>query len=83
MSYIDRDGLIENMKQVGGMEAAIEYVESYPASDVATVVHGEWVKDESGWKCTICGDYLQTFVTPEDSAINYCPTCGATMRVKE
>ena len=69
-----------------GVNAAIREVASFPAADVAPVVHGRW--DDSGRytfpsgstavRCTNCGCAL----TESEYRLNnwnYCPVCGAKM----
>lgn len=69
-----------------GVNAAIWEVASFPAADVAPVVHGRW--DDSGRytfpsgstavRCTNCGCAL----TESEYRLydwNYCPICGAKM----
>lgn len=81
MSYINKDKLIERMEAYRELwkEEEIDYIKAFPISDVAPVVRGHWVQDAGGWKCSECGDYLQTFVTPDEVEIHFCPTCGANM----
>lgn len=57
-------------------------VRDMPAADVATVVHGHWIKDNffsddvnNGEKCSQCGELIGWFGNPP----KYCPGCGALM----
>ena len=69
-----------------GVNAAIWEVASFPAADVAPVVHGRW--DDSGRytfpggstavRCTNCGCAL-TESEYHLNNWNYCPVCGAKM----
>lgn len=58
-----------------------------PATDVAEVVHGEWLRSDDDWhslttiQCSICGEEW-CFETDDDvSLLNYkhYPNCGAKM----
>lgn len=55
-------------------------IEDAPAADVAPVVHGRWIEDESGIiicpKCKRGYNLIAKFT-------NYCPACGAKMDGKE
>lgn len=65
-----------------GVNAAIREVASFPAADVAPVVHGRW-SDAGfgelpkhapyGWACSVCGG-----ISFNNEYI-YCPNCGAKM----
>ncbi len=47
-----------------------------PAADVAPVVHGEWIEDESGYQiCSNCGDEHYW----DEYRATYCESCGAKM----
>lgn len=51
-----------------------------PTADVAPVVHGRWIKDESGVIfCSECGEEHEW----EDYRATYCDTCGAKMDGKK
>ena len=53
---------------------------SYPAADVAPVMHGEWVKDEHGaLYCNICGNGAEERFG-EQCETPYCNNCGAVMK---
>ena len=59
-----------------GIEKAVKVIYRIPAADVALVVHGEWIEDESGYQiCSNCGDehYLDEY------RATYCESCGARM----
>lgn len=56
-----------------GVNAAIWEVASFPAADVAPVVHGRWVYHDDGViTCSECGN-------AESSDSYYCRYCGAKM----
>ena len=50
--------------------------------------HGEWIDLSDGWQegTFMCSSCQMEFVliegTPEDNEYNFCPNCGADMRVK-
>lgn len=56
-----------------------------PATDVAEVRHGEWVKPEDEWEacvisciCSVCG--WRSYLFEDDvNGMPYCPNCGAKM----
>ena len=51
-------------------------IEGAPAADVAPVVHGEWIEDESGYQiCSNCGDEHYW----DEYRAAYCESCGAKM----
>lgn len=69
-----------NVNFVYGVETVLEYAENIPAADVAPVVHGTWKRMKAyGTKyvCSECGDMWPDFRS------NYCPSCGARMKVGE
>lgn len=57
----------------------VEYIANLPtinSEDAAPVVHGRWIKDESGVICcSECGEEHEW----EDYRAPYCDTCGAKM----
>lgn len=63
-----------------------DVIKSFPAADVAPVVHGEWVFDENDYddltySCSICGEpWTLIDGSPQDNKMHYCPNCGAKMR---
>ena len=56
---------------------AREVIKTFPAADVAPVVHGQWVDngipDSILNGCSVCG------FTCGSSSFFYCPNCGARM----
>lgn len=71
-----------------GVNAAIWEVASFPAADVAPVVHGRWEKEPSSfWRWTSSGAVAVARTTyrcgfcGRGTAVksNYCPNCGAKM----
>lgn len=60
-------------------------VDLIPAADVASVVHGKWVK--AHWRnsvscanCSICGfEAYHCDFRGAQKTYNYCPNCGAKM----
>lgn len=60
-----------------GVNAAIWEVASFPAADVAPVVHGRWgnngIPGSMLCGCSVCG------FTCGASSFFYCPNCGAKM----
>ena len=71
-----------------GVNAAIREVASFPAADVAPVVHGRWISwEEAGnfvpspdrHECSVCHDAAQVLVNGLELLSDYCPNCGAKM----
>lgn len=57
-----------------------------PATDVAPVVHGRWVKHTRihGFAyCSACKDVYLDEEWLRDGKWGYCPNCGAKMNIKE
>ncbi len=59
-----------------GVNAAIWEVASFPAADVAPVVHGRWIDDGSG--IIICPECDRGY-NLHAKYTHYCPNCGAKM----
>lgn len=61
-----------------GVNAAIWEVASFPAADVAPVVHGRWIYDKKAQRpyCSVCKEY---FYGATNSPMSYCSNCGAKM----
>lgn len=86
--YIEREALIAKLKQMElGEHGLVErlfadgvyaVIETFPAADVAPVVHGRWEIDDgkNHCHCTACffGRNVKTQI-----GWNYCPNCGAWM----
>ena len=58
-----------------------------PTSDVAEVVHGQWLRADDDWnslttiQCSLCSEEW-CFETDDDVSLlnyKYCPNCGAKM----
>ena len=85
--YIEREATkraFQNMdagRRVGSTllspEEFAEYLDEFPAADVAPVVHGRWVSngipDSILSGCSACGFSCGA------SSFRYCPNCGARM----
>ena len=76
--YIDREAFLESMKRTSRYFDVKFDIESFPAADVAPVVHGRW-DSLDGYKtrrvCSVCG-----WDVPEYGKFySYCPNCGAKM----
>ena len=92
--YIDADALCKKLEKYvpdgwdeyndgfTTMQAnAMSEVEFSPAADVAPVVHGRWIEDDTGIMhyCSECHKYNgSTTYMPK-----YCPNCGALMDGKD
>ena len=94
--YIERQKLYNNLvllakyetgERQQGILGCAETVRIFPASDVAPVVHGRWLRSDDDWnsltiiQCSSCGEEW-CFETDDDvNLLNYkhCPNCGAKM----
>lgn len=65
---------------VGIVKLVKEEIGKIPTSDVAPVVHGEWLLRHEGcghyWECSSCHKNPCIYVTKDT---RYCPNCGAKM----
>lgn len=57
-------------------------VKAMPAADVVEVRHGRWIPthDADKLRCSRC-DVIHLIAQYPHGEINYCPNCGADMRV--
>lgn len=80
--YIEREAVIDLItRRYENPEICTQEINSIPAADVATVMHGRWIHDGCRVKggidwchCSECGksnDFC--------ARTNYCPKCGAKM----
>lgn len=69
-------------------EIVLPIIDSFPAADVAPVVHGRWISwEEAGnyvpspdrHECSACHDAAQVLVNGLELLSDYCPSCGAKM----
>ena len=59
-----------------GAEYDAKLIDEIPVSDVADVVHGQWiVENETSIRCSECCFNRASIKIP----LNYCPMCGAKM----
>ena len=103
--YIEREALIRRIKEIHCAECdsyhgvrcracwvddTLDYIDSEPAADVATVRHGQWISltecANEGVYCSICkkkvwkSDYAWCSKKSRNKLrSNYCPNCGAKM----
>lgn len=75
--YIERAVVIDLItRRYENPEICMQEINSIPAADVATVMHAQWIEDESGIiicpKCKRGYNLIAKFT-------NYCPACGAKM----
>ena len=67
-----------------GIDAVIRRIDSVPTADVKPVVHGEWIKEDDGYTCSVCKMFHDGYYdNPKfDFAYmhDFCPICGADMR---
>lgn len=83
--YIDKQAFLDHMRGTNRYFNVKCDIESFPAADVAPVVHGRWIsKNHHGYKWTfVCSncDYVDGY--PFNDRHNYCPNCGAKMDEEE
>lgn len=79
MAYIERETAIKSLlndspEQVRySRENAADCIRYMDAADVATVLHGRWIKHEDGvFTCSECGN-------AESNESYFCRYCGAKM----
>ena len=90
--YIDLEEAVATLKRNSlkcfnsyykGYVNAIEDLADIPATKVAPVRHGYWVKEKRDvlihWHCSAC---KECFYLDKPNA-EYCPHCGAKMDLKE
>ena len=103
--YIEREALMRHIKEIHCAECnsyngvrcracwvddTLDYIDCYPAADVATVRHGRWICIRKGYgeyECSVChgedsdcSDYYGTHVVTEQ---DFCPNCGAKMDLED
>lgn len=79
---ISRSALLKEIRERAGMwkqtaEVFCKVIEGQPTVEAVPVVHGEWIKDGSWAKCSVCGEVIAY----RDKS-NFCKECGADMRKK-
>ena len=80
--YIDREQFKQKYLCCGHLpEMSEEEFDKFPVSDVAQVVHGQWI-DFNGLlfepdKCSVCGG-----VASNTKNMKYCPHCSAKMDIE-
>ena len=82
--YIKREALVHRLKSpylFNITQRIFDIISEIPASDVAPVVHGRWMKRRNGGTlCSRCGHYTQHKGDVLDmSEAIACPWCGAIM----
>lgn len=91
--YIDREVIIRHLEECKGnppemcytfaiIQAIESFVKDVPASDVAPVVHGRWIKPVPGDGenyCSVCKAEQPWFYGYGYFEPDYCPNCGARM----
>lgn len=85
--YIDADALKNKITELDGGCAidgtgfdiytceVFELIDEVPTADVVEVVHGKWIDKGHYRYCSVC-NYNNPHI------YNYCPNCGADMRLK-
>ena len=85
--YISREAALMKLMQDGCSAKNLQSISDMPASDVAEVVHAEWLRSDDDWnsltiiQCSSCGEEW-CFETDDDVSLlnyKYCPNCGARM----
>ena len=80
--YIDREAFLESMKRTSRYFDVKFDIESFPAADVAPVVHGRWAS-VAGKRDRICSRCLHNEpyknADDDEEVFEFCPHCGAKM----
>lgn len=84
--YIDREEVFkayEDEQRKSGPWSFKNLINSVPAADVVPVRRGRWLKQDDYTECSECA-YWYYSPENEDSGdrLNYCPNCGAYMRME-
>lgn len=77
--YIDTKAFLEHMKGTSRYFDVKFDIESFPAADVAPVVHGWWGTHSDRPDSLICSVCNCGFDMWKHDPHNYCPNCGAKM----
>lgn len=83
MRLIDADAIPWDVEGVGEIPVITkEEIDQMPTVDAVPVRHGNWIRDEFGTRCGVCGlyAYRDKFDQPWESP--YCPICGAKMEIE-
>ena len=66
------------------LQNVIDFLEAQPTTDVAPVVHGEWIMRGGKRYCSVCEKRAAVTRDSEDFwytvGTDFCPNCGADMR---
>lgn len=85
MAYIDRDKLLQKMKNWHTKERLIDCVKDMSTADVQEVKHGKWIQNQyhkNIYRCSECGRRIQDENNNPLEHFPYCP-CGAKMDLEE
>lgn len=85
MRLIDADALLDKVQDYGEGQERLMLIDTYWVRKAPTIErpHGEWKHDTNGWFCSACEHGWEYVKTPSDFlSFNFCPNCGADMRVK-
>ena len=89
--YIEREALIKDFELMASVQpeykqstilGMVSTIKNRKASDVAPVVHGEWIEDKYPFcnVCPHCGLVIdRTCIKMQSGTLNFCPNCGAKM----
>lgn len=73
-------------KRIAALEESIEgYKVRIAELEAQLPKEGEWIDLLFGrdYKCSVCGEWYRMDGTPEQEDMNYCPNCGAKMKIGE
>ena len=92
--YIDRDALVQDMKErlnningrnyadyQFGYELAIRRIENASTADVQEVKHGKWLMYKFGLEVVTCSNCGAVYEGGD--SFRFCPKCGARMDLEE
>lgn len=81
--YIDKQAFLDHMRGTNRYFNVKCDIESFPAADVAPVVHGKDLASPSLFECSVCGCEDDDTYTCDVTEYHYCPNCGAKIDEKE
>lgn len=81
--YIEREALLEKMKNWHEKVSLIACVTSMPAADVKPVVHGHWETNSDRPDTLICSVCKCGFDMWKHDPHNFCSNCGANLDIQD
>lgn len=87
VEYVERESLRDALYDADAITMnGVKILNQFPAADVATVRHGEWIEPQrlyygaKQYECSLC--WAEAFWDKHSitEKYPYCPNCGANMR---